>query len=113
MMTILIGTLGFQKRGEEFFVLHRINPVLHSFVCAQKLQDNVSKKCEDFEVRFCCKKKLNSSVSFPDPNEEPFFADEYRKMMNDLLPKNISVLRKLNRKSYLAIIIKSIKLNKT
>ena len=62
---------------------------ISSFICAKKLQKN--KKCEDFEVRFCCPNLNESLILSPDPNK-PVFDDEIA--LQEL--KDINDLRKLN-----------------
>ena len=61
---------------------------ISSFICAKKLQKN--KKCEDFEVRFCCPKQKDD-ILIPVPDKSIF--DE-KVALQEL--KDINDLRKLN-----------------
>ena len=65
------------------------------FICVKELQK--TKKCEDFEVRFCCPKQSYSTTPVPltDSTKTPFSVDVYKKFINSTLPKDYSELRKL------------------
>ena len=64
------------------------------------MQENDSKKCEDFEVRFCCPKNSLTSTQVPttDSIKDSFSIDVYKKLIRSTLPKDNSTLRKLYSK---------------
>ena len=47
-----LWNIGISRYGYLYFLRNKFLNHIHRFICVKKLQKN--KKCDDFEVRFCC-----------------------------------------------------------